>query len=259
MNRAFRKVSYKFLYLLAKNSGVASVLFLWWLVTFIDIIDPMLLPGPVNTFISLFTNLFGGDLFKDFLFTTYRTLFSFLIAILLGIPLGLVIGVKREIYNSFEFLIDFFRSTPATALFPLFLVIFGVGDLSRIAVASFASFLIILFNVAYGVLNVEKTRVQAARVMGAPKWRIFLDVIFFETLPQTFVGLRTSLSLTLVVIIIAEMFIGATNGLGHRITDAQQAYDMTKMYASIIATGIMGYVLNYILLKLEHKFIHWKT
>ncbi|MGK7908839.1 MAG: ABC transporter permease, partial [Synechococcus sp.] len=91
----------------------------------------------------------------------------------------------------------------------------------------------------------------------APRWRIFLDVMFFETLPQTFIGLRTAVSLTLVVIIVAEMFVGSINGMGHRIIDAQIVYDMEQMYASIIATGLMGYGLNLIFLSLEKRFVHW--
>ena len=84
--------------------------------------------------------------------------------------------------------------------------------------------------------------------MGASSLRIFRDVIFFETLPQTFVGLRTAVSLALVVIIVAEMFIGATDGMGHRIIDAQISYSLTDMYGSILIAGAMGYGLNLALL-----------
>src|SRR5205814_3416310 len=130
------------------------------------------------------------------------------------------------------FLVDFFRSTPATAMFPLFLLIFGLGDLAKVAVAAFAAFLIIFFNTAYGVMNARQTRLLAAKVMGASRTRIFRDVLFFETLPQTFVGLRTAISLALVVIIVAEMFIGSDNGLGHRIIDMQVIFDLKQMYAT---------------------------
>ena len=133
-------------------------------------------------------------------------------------------------------------------MFPLFLLLFGLGDLAKIAVAAFAAWLVIVFNVAYGVMNARQTRILAARSMGASSLRIFRDVIFFETLPQTFVGLRTAVSLALVVIIVAEMFIGATDGIGHRIIDAQISYSLTDMYGSILVAGAMGYGLNLALL-----------
>ncbi len=151
---------------------------------------------------------------KDFSRTLVRVAYSIVIAIVAGVPVGIVLGAKAAIYRSVEFIVDFFRSTPATALFPLFLLLFGLGDLAKIAVAAFAAWLVIVFNVAYGVMNARQTRILAARSMGASSLRIFRDVIFFETLPQTFVGLRTAVSLALVVIIVAEMFIGATDWHG---------------------------------------------
>lgn len=243
---------------LIANTGTLVFLFIWWLVTALGIIQAVLLPTPMATFGSLWTGITSGDLLLDFWLTLYRTLYAFVIASVLGIPLGLLLGANETLYKSYEFLIDFFRSTPATAMFPLFLVVFGIGDFSKVAVAAFAGALVIFFNVAYGVMNTRKTRIMAAKVMGVPKWRVFVDVIFFETLPQTFIGLRTAVSLTLVVIIVAEMFVGSTNGMGQRIIDAQQVFDMPGMYASIIATGVMGYGLNQFFLLTENKFIHWK-
>ena len=115
----------------------------------------------------------------------------------------------------------------------------------------------IVFNVAYSVMNARPTRLMAARVMGASKFRIFRDVMFFESLPQTFVGLRLGVSYALVVIIVAEMFIGASNGMGHRIIDAQQIFELGQMYAAIIATGILGYGLNICFLIIEKNFMQW--
>ncbi len=141
---------------------------------------------------------------KDFLQTLLRVTYAFAIAAALGVPVGIVLGANESIYRSLEFVIDFFRSTPATAMFPLFLLLFGLGEFSKISVAAFAAWLVIVFNVAYGVMNARQTRILAARSMGAGTLRIFKDVIFFETLPQTFVGLRTAVSVALVVIIVAR-------------------------------------------------------
>ena len=84
-------------------------------------------------------------------------------------------------------------------------------------------------------MNARQTRMLAAKSMGASPLRIFFDVVFFKTLPQTFVGIRAGISIALVVIIVAEMFIGATDGLRHRIIDAQISYNLTDMYGSILA------------------------
>lgn len=237
--------------------GPLGLFLIWWLAAEADLVSDKLLPGPLPTLESLWTNTLHGDMGRDFVATLYRTSYAFAIATALGVPLGVLLGANDKIYRSFEFLIDFFRSTPATAMFPLFLLIFGIGDFSKIAVAAFAAWLIIVFNTAYGVMNARQTRIDAARVMGASRARILTDVMFFESLTPTFVGLRMGVSIALVVIIVAEMFIGAMDGMGHRIIDAQQIYDLADMYASILVTGVLGYGFNLLFLAIEKWLIHW--
>ena len=189
--------------------------------------------------------------------TVERTTYSILIASVIAIPLGVFFGASVKLYRSVEFIIDFFRSTPASAVFPLFLVIFGVGDETKILVASFGASLVILFNVAYGVMNARKTRLLAAKVMGASRFRILLDVMLLESLPQTFVGLRNGVSLALIIVIVAEMFIGSEDGLGHRVIDAQMLFEMPDMYAAIFVAGALGYGFNLLFLTIEKRFVHW--
>lgn len=238
-------------------AGPAILIFVWWIAYFFTLVDKNLLPSPFATLIDTGINIATGDVLTDFWFTFVRVFYAFAIAAIIGVPLGIVLGASRKVYRSVEFIIDFFRSTPATAMFPLFLLLFGLGDFSKIAVAAFAALLVIVFNVAYGVMNARQTRILAAQSMGASRAQIFFDVIFLETLPQTFIGIRTAVSMALVVIIVAEMFIGATDGLGHRIIDAQISYNLTDMYGSILVTGAMGYGLNVCFLIVEKHLVHW--
>ena len=237
--------------------GPVLLVAIWWVAYAGTLVDPHLLPSPFATLADTWNNISSGAMTRDFLQTLLRVAYSFGIAACIGVPLGIVLGANESIYRSVEFVIDFFRSTPATAMFPLFLLLFGLGEFSKISVAAFAALLAIVFNVAYGVMNARQTRILAARAMGANSFQIFKDVIFFETLPQTFVGLRTAVSVALVVIIVAEMFIGAVDGLGHRIIDAQISYQLTDMYGSILVAGAMGYGANLLFLTVEKKFVHW--
>jgi sulfonate transport system permease protein len=237
--------------------GVAGLLALWSIASYWQWVDPVLLPSPLSTFRSLWQGMDGGPLGFDFVKTVYRTAAATAIAAVIANPLGIVLGSSERIYRSLEFVIDFFRSTPASAMFPLFLVLFGVGDETKIAVAAFGAILVILFNVAYGVMNARKTRLLAARVMGASRLRILFDVMLLESLPQTFIGLRNGVSLALVIIVVAEMFIGSQDGLGHSVFEAQQLFDMPRMYAAIFAAGALGYGLNLLFLLIERHFVHW--
>ena len=237
--------------------GVAGLVAIWSMATWQQWVDPVLLPSPIATFKALWQGMDGGALGFDFVKTVYRTAASTLIAAVIAIPLGIVLGSSERVYRSLEFVIDFFRSTPASAMFPLFLVLFGVGDETKISVAAFGAILVILFNVAYGVMNARKTRLLAAKVMGASSLRVLFDVTLLESLPQTFVGLRNGVSLALVIIVVAEMFIGSQDGLGHSVFEAQQLFDMPRMYAAIFAAGVLGYGLNLLFLLIERRFVHW--
>ncbi|MES3004127.1 MAG: ABC transporter permease [Pseudomonadota bacterium] len=229
----------------------------WDLVVRFGLIKPILLPPPLATLETLVRGLFGGPLLIDFLVTVKRTLQAFAIAAVVGMPLGILLGSNEKAYRSVEFLIDFFRSTPSSALIPLFLLIFGVSDINKVAIAAFGAFLIVVFNSAYGVINARKQRVMAARVMGASRWQVFRDVLVWESLQPSFVGLRSAVSMALVIVIVAEMFIGSENGLGHRIIDAQQVLNVKSMYAAILSAGALGYLLNVLFLLAERRIVHW--
>jgi NitT/TauT family transport system permease protein len=237
--------------------GVVGLIAIWYLAVWYQVVDKVLLPSPTETFKALWSGMAGGRLGFDFWRTLERTTLATLIAAAGAIPLGIFLGASERLYRSVEFVVDFFRSTPASAMFPLFLVLFGVGDKTKVAVAAFGAALVILFNVAYGVMNARKTRLLAAKVMGASRLRVLTDVMLLESLPQTFVGLRNGVSLALVIVVVAEMFIGSTDGLGHRVFEAQQLFAMPDMYAAIFAAGALGYGLNLLFLLVERRFVHW--
>jgi NitT/TauT family transport system permease protein len=237
--------------------GPIALFIVWDIVVRAGWIKVILLPTPSATLYALFTGLAGGPLLMDFGVTLLRTVEAFLIAAVVGVPLGVLLGSNERAYRSVEFLIDFFRSTPSSALIPLFLLIFGVSDINKIAIAAFGALLIVLFNSAYGVINARKQRVMAAKVMGASRWQIFKDVLIWESLQPTFVGLRSAVSMALVIVIVAEMFIGSDNGLGHRIIDAQQVLNVKSMYAAILSAGALGYALNVLFLVAEKRIVHW--
>jgi ABC-type nitrate/sulfonate/bicarbonate transport system permease component len=237
--------------------GPVLLFILWDMVVRLGFVKPILLPPPADTLLALANGLAGGPLLKDFTVTLWRTAQAFLIAAVVGMPLGVLLGSTEKAYRSVEFLIDFFRSTPSSALIPLFLMIFGISDINKVAIAAFGAMLIVVFNSAYGVLNARKQRVMAAKVMGASRWQIFKDVLVWESLQPSFVGLRSAVSMALVIVIVAEMFIGADNGLGNRIINSQQVMNVKEMYASILAAGVMGYALNVLFLLTERRIVHW--
>lgn len=237
--------------------GPVLLIAAWDLLVRSGAVNPILLPGPWATLQYLWSVMASGAIFYDFGMTLNRTIQAFLIATVIGVPLGVALGSSENLYRSVEFLIDFFRSTPSSALIPLFMLIFGISDFNKVAISAFAAVLVILFNSAYGVMNAKRTRIMAASVMGASRFQVFRDVLLWESLPQTFVGLRSGISLALVIVVVAEMFIGSEDGLGQRIINAQQIMNVREMYASILAAGVLGYLLNLIFLIIDKRIVHW--
>lgn len=237
--------------------GPVALFVAWDVVVRLGFIKPILLPPPTDALHTLVAGLAGGPMLADFGVTVLRTTEAFLIAAVIGMPLGILLGSNLKAYRSVEFLIDFFRSTPSSALIPLFLLIFGVSDTNKVAIAAFGALLIVVFNSAYGVINARKQRVMAARLMGATNWQVFKDVLVWESLQPSLVGLRSAVSMALVIVIVAEMFIGSDSGLGNRIINSQQVMNVKDMYASILAAGALGYALNILFLVVERRIVHW--
>jgi ABC-type nitrate/sulfonate/bicarbonate transport system permease component len=137
--------------------GPVLLIAIWWVAYAGTLVDPHLLPSPFATLADTWANIVSGAMTRDFLQTLLRVMYAFAIATAFGVPIGIVLGANENVYRSVEFIIDFFRSTPATAMFPLFLLLFGLGEFSKISVAAFAAWLVIVFNVAYGVMNARQT------------------------------------------------------------------------------------------------------
>lgn len=237
--------------------GAFSFLALWHCVVVFGLVNEVLLPRPTTVFQAVWDGFVGGGrLGYDFSRTIVRVVMGLALGVVIGLPIGLILGASERLYRYFEFIIDFFRSAPLSAVFPLFLVLFGVADITKVYVAAFGAALSIIFNTAYGVMNARKTRLLAARVMGANTPHQML-VIFLESMPQTIIGLRIAATVSLIVIITAEMLIGSRDGLGLRVFQEQQLFNMPNLYAAVFVAGVLGYVFNLVLRLLEVRFVHW--
>ena len=219
--------------------------------------DPLFLSSPWAIADSLYRNLLSGPLARDLLATVIRSLVGFGLAAVIGVPLGLLVGRIPSLARATQPTIDFFRSIPATALFPLFLFFFGLGDTAKIAIVIYSCSLIVLVNTAYGALQVKASRILSAKVMGASRGDVFWKIVVPESAPGIFAGLRVALSMSFVLIVVTEMFIGTTVGLGYQIMNAQLVYRIPEMYAGIVLAGLVGYLGNHGLLAVEKRVLHW--
>lgn len=244
-------------WLLLPLFGPLCLILAWYLVSHARLVEPLLLPHPGVVFRRMGYLITSGNINPDLAATLQRWLAGYGLGCLAGIPTGLVIGASAWRFRAVFSLVDFFRSIPVTALFPLFLLLFGIGESSKIAMAFVGTVVVVLLNSAYGVLQATKTRVRAARVFGASGWQVFRHVLFFEALPQTVIGMRTAISLALIATVLSEMFIGTRHGLGQRVFDAYTVNLTDELYAVVLFTGALGYVTNFVFGKFERVVLFW--
>jgi len=246
-----------FVHKLEKLYGLLFILVIWQGGSTLGILDPLFLPSPIKVLQTLFSVLLNGAILPDLGRTIYRICIGYLLGVSFGVPIGLLLGGFDRLRNWLELPIDFFRSIPVTSLFPLFLFFFGIGDSAKFAIVAYAVGLITLFNTMYGVINSSKTRLLVSRVFGANKLQQFVGIMLPEALPQIMVGLRLALSSALIYVIVTEMFLGTTRGLGYRIYNANLTYDIPDMYGCIFLAGILGYIINRSLVFFESRTLHW--
>lgn len=237
---------------------IIFLIILWVFVSFAGLIDPIILPAPSDVLKAFPKIFFEDNVIKDIGYTVLRVLSSLTIAVILGIPLGLFLGYFKNWYNLFENPLHALRSVPATALFPLLLIVIGVGNLSIIVLAAYPSLLIIIVNTVSGVNLANKRRIYQAETLGVTSFGLMRDVLIYESLPNILDGIRTAISYSLALIIAVEMFIGIENiGVGRRIFDYQSSYQIPETYAAIIIAGSLGIALNLLLNLAEKHLLHW--
>jgi len=233
----------------------------WLLLTSTSrLVDPVILPTPQSV-ISAGVRLAVHDtLLHDAAVTLRRLGVALLLAILIGLPVGLLLGYYSRLYRDLEGIFHALRSVPATALFPLLLIVIGVGEQSIVFVATYPGLLIVLINGATGAIQADPRRVRQAEILGMSGWQIVTRVLFYESLPLVLSALRTVVSYALVLVIAIEMFIGVgESGLGRRIFDLQSSYRIPEAYAVILITALIGILLNVLVSMIEGYLLRWQS
>ncbi len=198
-------------------SFVGALLGVWAIVAALRLIDPIILPAPWNV-VRAVPGMLRERLLADIALTLGRVLAALVVACVFGIPVGLFLGYRQRAYKVVEGPLHALRSVPASALFPLFLIVAGVGETSIVALAAYPSLLVIMVNAISGAALANQSRLYQARLLNLNSWHTVSDVLFYEALPSIFDGIRTAVSYSLVLVVAVEMFIGlGERGLGRGI------------------------------------------
>lgn len=193
----------------------------------------------------------------DILPSLGRTLGGWLIAAAIGITLGTALGRSRTGMDYVGPIFAFMRSIPPVTLVPVFVVLFGIYTEMKLTTIVFGAVWPILMNTVDGVRSVDPVQTDTARSFRTPRYRWIGSVVLPAALPKIFAGLRVSLSIAVLLMVVSEL-VGKTSGIGYRLVFAQRQFDFTIMWAWIVLLGILGYGLNALLLIVERRMLRWQ-
>jgi ABC-type nitrate/sulfonate/bicarbonate transport system permease component len=187
-----------------------------------------------------------------------RLLGGWALASVIGIAVGVAVGRSSLVSECVEPMIHFGRAIPPPTLVPVFLVIFKIGTQMQLATIMFGVIWPVLLNSIDGARYVDRLHIDTARVFKFSRSQRLLRIILPAAAPKIFAGLRLSLSIALIVMVISE-FVGSTNGLGRELLDAQTGFDIPAMWAVFVVLGILGMVLNTLFLIVERRVLAWHS
>ncbi|MBB4952963.1 sulfonate transport system permease protein [Agrobacterium vitis] len=244
--------------MMARFGALIVLAVLWQVSSTVGWLNPAVFPPLDRVLDALWSGFSTGPLWRDVLISLQRSGIAFVAAVGLGIPLGLLMGQIRLVERMLDPILQFFRQTSALALYPVFILMLGLGESSKIFVIFWATLFPILLATIGGVKQVDVKLIEMARVYGAGRVKTFQSVVLPAALPQIFVGLRLSATTALLLLIAAEM-IGANSGVGFQVMNAQYNFQIPLMFAAILLLAAMGLSANFLLTLAQRRFCRWAS
>lgn len=236
--------------------GIVVFLGIWELLPALGIVQAAYLPPASEVLATLAFDLTLTAFWVAVGETLLAWFIGLLAAVLLALVLGLVIGMSPFLRRATNSTIEFLRPIPSVALIPLAVLLFGTKIESSLMLIIYACFWQVLIQVLYGVADVDNVAMQTARSYGFSRFQRIRDVIFPTMLPYLMTGIRLGAAVALILAITAELIIGSP-GLGKEIQLAQSGGAIAGMYALIVATGLLGVVINLCMRVVEKHVLSW--
>ena len=235
-------------------AGPIAIVAVWWVAS---ASSTSLYFPPLEAILGRFRDVWLGAGFADHAVPSLgRMLTGYVIAVIAGVGLGVVVGLSPSARRLLGPSVEFLRALPAVVLVPFALVVFGAGDGMQIFVVALGCSFPILLNTVAGVRGTEPVMIDVARTFQFTRSETVRRVVLPAAAPSIFAGLRASLALALILMVVGEM-VGSTDGIGYSILQSQRLFAIPDMWAGLIMLGSLGYLINLLLLGMEHVALRW--
>jgi sulfonate transport system permease protein len=233
------------------------LLALWEGASRVGLIPSHVLAAPSAVFVTLFAMIRSGELPANLIVSFGRVLLGLGIGVSLGILLGLLAGLSRQGEALVDPVMQIKRTIPVVALAPLFIVWFGIGETPKVALIAFASLFPVYLNLYNGIRGVDKRLVEGALSFGLNRWQLILHVILPGALSSLLVGLRYSLSVAILVLVIAEQ-INASAGLGFLVNNARDFMRTDIIVVCLMVYALLGLAADLLIRAIESRALAWR-
>ena len=237
--------------------ALAAFALLWEVAPRLGWINALFFPPLSQVFSVLWEMIVSGQLAQHIGISLQRAAIGFALAVMTAVPLGFLMGRYTVFEKASDFLVQTLRNTSQFALLPVFILVLGIGEASKIAITFYAAVFFLLINTIVGVKSVDPLLIKAARSMGTSDWDLFKKVIFPSAIPSIVAGARLGVKTSLFSVIAAEM-LAAQSGIGYLIQNSSLMLETDRMYAGILTLTIIGLLLNYLLVAGERRATHWR-
>lgn len=230
----------------------------WEIAARFHLIDVRFFPAPSSIILALLSAAQSGELLDNTAISLERLIFGFLLGGVPALILGIIMGISRPVRAFIDPLIAATYPIPKSAILPLILLIFGLGEMSKVVMVAIGVFYPIAINATAGVLQISRIYLDVGQSFKAGRWETFRTIALPGALPFIMTGVKLGVGLGLILIAIAEMM-GAKSGLGYMIWSAWETFAVERMYVGLFMIAIIGFVLTLGLNELERWLIPWKT
>ena len=230
----------------------------WELAARFNIIDVRFFPAPSSIIAVLIRMAASGELLENVLISLQRITLGFLLGGVPAIVLGIAMGISRPLRALVDPLVVGTYPIPKSSLLPLILLIFGLGEMSKVVMVAIGVFYPMAINATAGVLQISPIYLDVGKSFKASRWDTFRTIALPGALPFIMTGVKLGAGLALILIAVAEM-VGAKSGIGYMIWSAWETFAVAKMYVGLFVIALIGFAISFLLNEIERWVIRWKA